>query len=153
MTAIPLFTQPELEAAFALILPTKAAGATARRWWRDFATKVDERGYFLSDDQVTTPGLPQNTPQVVGVHGRMSEKERSAQERVFWSSISVDERVDLLMRFSSFHFALLALVSEDLYERMRLARKASIEQAATSRAQMRRIVAAIRDSDHEGSEQ
>jgi hypothetical protein len=58
--------------------------------------------------------------------------------------MSVEERLELLMRFSSFHFGLVGLISDDLYHRMREAQGLTPEQADVQRAQMRRIVAAIR---------
>lgn len=51
----------------------------------------------------------------------MTEAERQASEREFWGSISLEERIEYLMRFSSFHFGLLGLVSDALHERMRIA--------------------------------
>ena len=58
--------------------------------------------------------------------------------------ISVEERLELLMRFSSFHFALVGLISDDMHQRMREAQGLTPEQADVQRAQMRRIVADIR---------
>jgi len=57
--------------------------------------------------------------------------------------MSVEERLELLMRFSSFHFGLVGLVSDELHERMRAAQGLTPEQADVQRTQMRRIVAAI----------
>jgi hypothetical protein len=90
MALAPLFTQPELEAAFALVLPAKAAKATARRWWREFASEVDERGYFVYDEPLEKLGLPHTVPQVVARRGQMSQSKEAGQERAFWSSITSD---------------------------------------------------------------
>jgi len=80
---------------------------------------------------------------VLGTTSRLTKRERRAQERAFWGSMTIEERTELLMRFSSFHFGLLSLVSDDLHERMRAAQGLTHEQADNGRAQMRRIVAAI----------
>jgi hypothetical protein len=57
--------------------------------------------------------------------------------------MSVEQRLELLMRFSSFHFGLVSLVSDELHERMRRAEGLTRKQADNRGAQMRRIVAAI----------
>jgi predicted Fe-S protein YdhL (DUF1289 family) len=145
MTAIPLFTQSELSQAFTFILPTKVAEELAERWWAEFADETDDRGYFLYEGPAERLGIPATEPQVVAAAGPLlPEAERFAQERAFWGSMTIAERVELLMRFSSFHFGLLSLVSPALHERLRAARKLSAEQADNGRAQMRRIVAAMR---------
>jgi hypothetical protein len=138
--AIPLFTRSELEAAFRLILPAEDAGVTAAHWWDQFADEVDDRGYFLSKDRA---GLPRSPPQVVAVDSPLPESEQRERERLFWGSMSTEERIEILMRFSSFHLGLLGLVSDDLHERMRQAEGLTAEQAETRRAQMRGILAAI----------
>jgi hypothetical protein len=145
MPAVPLVTRPEIEAAFSLILPPNVASAAARQWWEEFAGEVDERGYFLYEDPlVADPQL--NGPQGLVIASSLPESEQQIQEQLFWSSMSVEQRVEFLMRFSSFHFGLVSLVSEELYERMRTAEGLTREQADRRRAQMRRIVAAIQNS-------
>jgi len=65
MSAIPLFTQSELAAAFRQILPPGVAQDAAGRWWEQFAGAVDERGYYLYADPLTAAGIKPTTPQVV----------------------------------------------------------------------------------------
>ena len=48
------------------------------------------------------------------------------------------------MSLSDFHIGLVALLSPELFERMRLARAESVEVAARNRAQMTDIVRALR---------
>ncbi|HEV7366816.1 MAG TPA: hypothetical protein VGN76_13290 [Gemmatimonadales bacterium] len=136
---VPLFTQPEIEAAFGLILPPEVATRAARVWWEQFASEVDERGYFLYEDHLAG---------IKGAHGLaiaspLPESEQRSQERLFWGSTPVEERLEYLMRFSSFHIGLVGLVSEELHERMRTAEGLTLEGADRRRAQMRRIVDAI----------
>jgi hypothetical protein len=73
----------------------------------------------------------------------LSLEDQELQEREFWGGMSERDRIELLMRFSSFHFGLVALVSESLAERMRVAEGLTPEQAERRRMQMRRIVRAI----------
>jgi hypothetical protein len=142
MPAVPLFTLPEIEAAFGLILPPIVATEAARQWWEQFADEVDERGYFLHEDPLAAdPQL--NRPRGHVIASSLPESEQQRQEQLFWSSMSVEERLELLMRFSSLHFGLVGLVSEELHERMRKAEGLTREQADRWRAQIRRIVAAI----------
>jgi hypothetical protein len=42
----------------------------------------------------------------------MSDTELFELERDFWRPIGVEERLEFLMRLSSFHFGLLGLVSD-----------------------------------------
>jgi hypothetical protein len=76
----------------------------------------------------------------------VTDDRRAEGERRFWAGLSVADRVDLVMRFSDLHFALLALVSDELADRMRVASGLTAAQAARSRAQMARAVAAVRNA-------
>jgi len=139
MPPLPLFTKPELQAGFGLILPPDAAAVAADEWWALFAEEVDERGYFLCSKYPQT-----HLPSVFAVAGpQVTPAAREAQERAFWGGMSIGERRELLLRFSSFHFRLLGLVSDDLFERMRTAEGLSPQAAERGRAQMKGIVAAI----------
>lgn len=139
MPAVPLFTRSEIEAAFGLLLPPQVAAAAARQWWEQFADEVDEHGYFLYEDPLV--GL--NRPTGHAIASPLPESEQQRQEQLFWSSMSVEQRLELLMRFSNFHFGLVSLVSDELHERMRRAEGLTRKQAGNRGAQMRRIVAAI----------
>jgi hypothetical protein len=142
MPPLPLFTKAELQAGFALILPAASATEAAEEWWALFADEVDDRGYFLFDQDPTSPAHRSNN--ALALAGRQqTDAQRDAQERALWGGMSVAERRELLIRFSSFHFRLLGLVSDDLFDRMRLAEGLSLSAAEPARAQMRRIVAAI----------
>jgi hypothetical protein len=73
----------------------------------------------------------------------VSQTEREASEQRFWAGLSVEDRVELVMRFSDLHFALVALVSDEAAERLRLAAGLTPAQAARRREQMRRAVSAV----------
>jgi len=144
MPPIALFNQAELEAAFRLMLPPEVAASTADRWFNEIAGEVDANGYFLYEDWHEKVGLSPGHPDALMVQTRhVSDEERRARERAYWATQSVEDLVEWLMRFSGLHFALVALVSEELFERMRLAEGLTLEQAERSRVQMRNIVAAI----------
>jgi hypothetical protein len=139
MAAHPAFTRAELEAAFRLVLPTEVAKNAAATWWRRFADNVDERGFLLYD-----PPSEQLEPRVGAHAAPPAGSKQRAQSREFWGSMSEAERLELLMRFSSFHFGLVGLLSDDIHERLRLAQGLTPAQAESQRAQMRDIVAAMR---------
>ena len=142
MPSVPLFTKAELQAAFALILPPKAAAETAEEWWDSFADEVDAQGRLLREDyRVSHPIQP--TDGLVGASRRQTPAEVEAQERLLWSGMTSADRKGLLLRFSNFHMRLAGLVSDELFERMRVAEGISLEVAERGRSQMRRIVAAI----------
>ena len=142
MPSVPLFTKAELEAAFALILPPKAAAETAEEWWDSFADQIDAQGrWLLKDHLVSRPNQPPDGLVVAG--RRQTPAEVEAHERLLWSGMTIADRKGLLLRFSNFHMRLAGLVSDELFERMRVAEGISLEVAERGRSQMRRIIAAI----------
>jgi hypothetical protein len=80
---------------------------------------------------------------VEAIASSLPESELRRQERIFWGSMSIEERLELLQGLRSFHFGLVSLVSDELHERMRTTEGLTGEQADRRRAQMRRIVSAI----------
>jgi hypothetical protein len=74
------------------------------------------------------------------------EDSLAAQEREqsFYRGWSDERKAELVMQFSDFHFALVALVSDELAERMNAARGFTPAQAARSRAQMARMAEWLR---------
>jgi hypothetical protein len=142
MPLVPLFTKAELQAAFTQILPPGPAAAAATDWWGMFAAEVDADGRFLYNHDPTSPTLrPTNALAVAGPPVSPAEQER--RERRFWGGMSIEERREFLLRFSNFHMRLVGLLTEELFERMRLAEGLSPESAERGRTQMRRIVTAI----------
>jgi hypothetical protein len=140
--SVALYTKDELQAAFALILPPGPAKAAADEWWAAFADNVNERGYWVYETNRGSPSLAPTNALAVGTR-RLTPEEERAQDRQFWGRMSIEERRELLLRFSSFHLRLVGLLSDELFERMRKAEGLTPEQAETGRAQMERIVAAI----------
>ena len=145
MTGKRLFKRSELEAAFALILPPATAAECAARWFSEIAgDDVDEGGYFLCQDWQAQGGMGDDGPDLLAVQdAAVSQTEREASEQRFWAGLSVEDRVELVMRFSDLHFALVALVSDEAAERLRLAAGLTPAQAARRREQMRRAVSAV----------
>jgi hypothetical protein len=148
MAAIPQFKLSELEAAFALLLPPATAAECASGWFAQFAgDDVDKDGYFLYEDRHHAAGVDDGEPDVLAVREEaVTDAERPRAMRGSGQGLSVADRVDLLMRFSDLHFALVALVSDEAAERLRVAAALTPAQAARGREQMRRAVAAVRAS-------
>jgi hypothetical protein len=113
-----------------------------RRTGGCFADEVDERGFFLYAELELESGL-RRLEGVAHAGPELSPEDQDRQARVFWGGMSERDRIELLMRFSSFHFGLVALVSESLGERMRIAEGLTPEQAERRRMQMQRIVRAL----------
>jgi hypothetical protein len=147
MAPKPLFNQRELEAAFQLILPPAIAAQCASQWFSEIAGSdaLDQNGYFLYEDWHEAAGIPDDGRDVIAFRDpAVTEEQRIAGEAAYWGGLSIDDRIRLVMRFSDFHLTLLALVSDALFDRMRLATGMTRPQAETNRAQMQRRVAAIR---------
>ena len=116
MNSFPLFDVHELTQAFTLILPDKQAGQVATEWFARFGDNLDPQGRFCY-----TPRTPRREPQKIsddipmpvppGARGSGLEKLRNS---------TFDEFRQYLLRFSSFHMGLVALVSPDLERRVRL---------------------------------
>ena len=146
MAGVPLFTKRDLETAFALVVPGETAKATAERCGGSGSlTKSMIVDTFLYEDPRERSGVPQDAPAVVAAPSVViTEAELFALERDLWASQSLEDRIALLMSFSSFHFGLLGLLSDELRERMRVACGMSPVQAEQVRTHVRRAVAAIR---------
>jgi hypothetical protein len=129
-----------------LILPPETATTCAARWFAKIAgDDVDADGYFLYEDGHSETENEDSEPDAVAFQIRViSAEERVESEGRFWSALSVQDRVDLVMRFSDLHLALVALVSDDAAERLRVAAGLTPAQAAIGREQMTRAVAAVR---------
>ena len=153
MDPAPLFTRDELETAFRLILPQDVAAHCARQWFDQFASEsVDERGHFLYEEWWNKPGMPLGLAKGPVVQtGSATDLERDTHERKFSGSMTIPERIDLLMRFSDFHLNLIALVSDELRHRVQAALKASDAQMDRRTSQMRRIVKAFSVPNTEGA--
>ena len=145
MEPVPIFTCDELAAAFRLVLPPDVAERCARQWFDQFASEsMDQRGKFVYKEWWDQPRAPRGLAEgLVVQNGSFRETERDGHERKFFGSMSVADRINLLMRFSDFHLNLVALVSEDVKRRVQAALGASDEQMERRLTQMRRIVDAF----------
>jgi hypothetical protein len=144
---IPPFTRNELSAAFALVVADPhIADRLAIQWFDEIAgADVDSNGRFFHRDwtieSVATP-VAANGLVVVGSGGAY-EAPAEAQQR-YWAGWTVDRKSEYLLRLSDFHLALVARVSAELFERMRLARRLTGDTAARSREQLQAIARALR---------
>ena len=142
MPPFPLFSRDELSAAFALVFRDPAtADRVATEWFVQIANSdVDEQGRFLLGDWTgevpSAPAIDQGL--VIGSREVLSQQEPEDADRRFFGGWDDQEKAEYLLRFSDFHLALLALVSPELNERMRIARRMTPEAAARSHAQLSR---------------
>jgi len=148
LTLVPqtaLFTRGELEAAFALIFTERETAAqVAATWFERFADEVDADGRFLYEDWHEETQVANTTPDVVAAGPALDTAEARAHEAAYFSGWSDEEKAEFVLSFSDFHFALVGLVSPELFERMRRARGRTVAQAERGRTQMARIVTALR---------
>jgi hypothetical protein len=153
MDPLPLFTRDELAAAFRLVLPPDVADRCAREWFDQCASEsVDQRGYFLYKEWWDQSGAPAAPARGLVVQtASVTDAERDAHERKFFGSMTLADRIDLLMRFSDFHLNLVALVSDDVKRRVQAAIRASDGQMERRVTQMRRIVRAFSAPSTEGA--
>lgn len=140
-----LFSRDELAAAFALLLPRPRAEALATRWFEHSADEIDQHGRYLYPGPWNRPGgssipAPAGTPSGTDWD---SPAWVAFDERTF-AYMDEDDAEECFMALSDLHLALVALVSEELYQRMRIARGATEAQAARRRLQMIRAVRAYR---------
>ena len=142
MPSYPLFTRDELATAFALVFPAPAvAERVAGQWFEQFTDDVDHEGRFVYHDWHEETGEPDVV--ATGPAWTDTSKEHEA-EAAWYRGWSDEQKAEFLLRFSDFHLALAALVSPQLFERMRAARGMTRAQAERSGAQMTRIARALR---------
>jgi hypothetical protein len=143
----PLWTAAELGLAFALLLPEAEARALAAEWFADFAGKpgdIDADGRYVYPRPWGGPRSPapgddeEDAPE-------WHAPEQVRQDEALFAGWSDAEAVEWLgPRLADIHLALAALISDELYERMRAARFMSRRSAARNRLQLTRAVRAYR---------
>lgn len=147
MPPVPLFTRDELSAAFALLFTDQdVAGRIATQWWVEIATDdVDANGYFFHRDWTDAPPPAPTLADglVLAQRSERTESVEAARQR-FWGGWTDERKAEYLLRLSDFHLALVALVSPELFERMRLARHMTPDAAARSRDHLSSIVKTLR---------
>jgi hypothetical protein len=149
LARIPLFSRAELAAAFALIFREPAtAERIAGEWFETFVgDAVDDAGRFLYEEWwVDEGGSAAGAVPATAAGESPRDDSLAAHEREvsFYRGWSDERKAELVMQFSDFHFALVALVSDELAERMNAARGFTPAQAARSRAQMARMAQWLR---------
>ena|SRR6185437_6148839 len=143
----PLWTAAELAAAFALLLPEAEAAALAKEWFASFASEpddVDAGGRYVHRRAWggPHPATPEDDEEDAP---EWHAPEQVRRDEGLFSGWSHAEAVDWLgPRLGDIHLALAALVSDELYERMRVARFMSRRGAARNRLQLTRAVRAYR---------
>jgi hypothetical protein len=148
MTLAPLFTVDELTAAFGHVLPTVAARQWAVEWFVRFTdeTCIDEDGYFLYEDVraslYNSPEFAAYLPEIsAGANRELSSEE---PHYPLLRGMTEVEKGEFLMSFSDFNLNLLAMVSPELFERVRAVTGDPVEVAQKKRRQMLRIVEEMR---------
>jgi len=145
------FTVVELAAAFALLLPQRKAEALAKRWFEMFAHSVDAQGYYVDllwdihDDDRAAAFHGTITDTVIEEASVADTRDWNAPDLVasdetLFDGFSEDSAEAHFLRFGDLHLALVALVNDDLYERMRQVRGMIDQQAQRNRVQLRRGV-------------
>ena len=143
MTAPQLlsFTRDELAASFALLMPQDIAYQLAAEWWELFSEPGSTEYSHVTTWGPVKPVEPQghvelaeewNTPDMV------------LRDESLFLHYTDDDLRGLLLRLGDTHLALLALVNEDLFERMRQVRYMTNRGAARNRLQLTRAVRAFR---------
>ena len=137
---VSLWTQDELAQAFALLMPASEARAMAARWWAIFADKVDEAGRYLHDGPWNEP-QPSEAGDEFGGALEWQTVEQVEADGALFTGLTDASLEHLLLRLGDLHFALVALVSPELFVRMRAVREISLAGAQRSRSQ---LTAAVR---------
>jgi hypothetical protein len=137
MSRVPVFSAKELEAAFRLVLPDPEAESAARDWMDMFVDEgdLDENGMILLEEADWREAASSPITSLPPYGQEIREEDLRG-----WS---IARKRKLLMRLSDFTLNLLAISSDDVFERIRALRDDSSELAAHRAAQMQRIVAAM----------
>jgi len=138
----PLFSHSELAAAFALLMPSGPAEQLADRWFTEFASdRTDHNGWYLHphswnqhSQQATRPTSRPNR----------EESETESQDDLLFAPFTPADVEGLLFRLGDTHLALVALISDETFERMRQVRGMTAAGADRNRQQLQRAVAAWR---------
>jgi hypothetical protein len=137
------FSRDELTAAFALLLPPKDAELLANEWFETIGAGSDADGRYVHS---STWGPPREVEAQsrVDVPAEWNAPDVVARDENLFLSWSYQDVRDWLLRLGETHLALLALVNDDLYERMRQVRFMTNKGAARNRLQVLRAVRAYR---------
>lgn len=147
MINTPLWTAAELGAAFALLLPEAEARALAAEWFADFAREhgaVDTDGRYVYSGSWGSPRPPVPGDDEEDAPEWHAPEQMRRDEALFAGWSDADAIAWLGPRLGDIHLALSALVSRELYERMRAARFMSRRSAARNRLQLTRAVRSYR---------
>jgi hypothetical protein len=141
----PLFTHEELVAAFTLLLPEQDARSMAARWWEMFADEVDASGRYVYFQRWGEPRPPEAGDELEDAP-EWHTPERIRDDEALLSGWGERDAEGWLLGLRDLHLALLAILSDELYRRMRAARQISPRGAARSRLQLTRAVRAYREA-------
>lgn len=141
MSPVSLFDRNELASAYRLLLPDAEADRLTAAWFEMFGDELDPQGRAIFDGDLgpddetpvdSTPQLPDDDPRTI------------ARDEAIFATFDAKRADSLLVRLGPLQLGLVALVNDDLYERMRVAQHMTARQAARSRLQMTRAVNAYR---------
>ena len=137
------FSRDELTAAFALLLPATQAELLAKEWFETIGGDSGTDGRYVHRSTWGPPReIEPHAP--VDVPAQWNAPDVIARDESLFLNRSYEDVRDLLLRLGDTHLALLALVNDDLYERMRQVRFMTNEGAARNRLQVLRAVRAYR---------
>jgi hypothetical protein len=144
MQKVPLFTRDELAAAFRLIISAPEAERYATMWF-ELRGDCDAEGRVMLD--VSVHADPETLRALEEGRARRGEEPDTRGTGGFelLRGLSDEEKGEFLMGYSDFTLDLVSLSSPSAAERIRLALGDTPKQAERRLAQMRRIVAVIRE--------
>ncbi len=139
---IPLFTESELASAFSYLLAAPVARRVAREWFEMNASEHSDDSHFMYEPfQLGDASASKPAALASGPSHDESVESIARSEAAFWNGLSEAERIDMICpRFTGIHFDLVAQLSEEHAERMRLALRDSPEDAALRRQIVRRVL-------------
>jgi hypothetical protein len=138
-----LFTREELAAAFALLMPPGEADTLSRKWFDEFAEATDNTGRYVYPSAWGERKPIEPRARVAHLPEWDTAKTIARHEALF-AQREPDELEQMFMRLSDLHLALVALVSDELFERMRQVRFLTNVSVARNRLQLLRAVRAYR---------
>jgi hypothetical protein len=138
----PLFSRSELAAAFALLMPSGPAEQLAERWFTEFAgDRTEESGWYLHPHSWNEHA--EQAPHRSSRPNR-DESETKSQDEALFAPFTPADVEGLLFRLGDTHLALVALLNDETFERMRNVRGMTAAGAERNRKQLKRAVAAWR---------
>jgi hypothetical protein len=137
--SVELFDLHELELAYRLLLPQAVANQAAQDWFALFADEVNEAGrYVYTFDYEDGSELTGSDP---GRDSGLAISPVVPRHDYSWLfSLSMEERVEVVMRMSTFVLDLVSFVSPDMNRRVESTDQDDVMLARERRREMLKVV-------------